>query len=65
VGSSLEVYSAFRLVRSAVRANIPMAIVNMGITRPERENMEGIVFKADANCSSILSETSHLLSTRM
>lgn len=61
VGSSLEVYSAYRLVRSAIRANIPVAVVNMGITRPEREGMQGIVLKVDDSCSHILSETSNLL----
>ena len=61
VGSSLEVYSAYRLVRSAIRENIPVAIVNMGETRPERENMGGIVLKSEMNCSLILSEVAELL----
>ena len=56
IGSSLEVYSAYRLVRSAIREGIPVAIVNMGITRPEREGMDGIVFKSDMNCCTILGD---------
>jgi NAD-dependent SIR2 family protein deacetylase len=61
VGSSLEVYSAYRLVRAAMREGIPVAIVNMGVTRVEREQMDGIVLKSDMNCCTILDEVVRLL----
>ena len=36
-GTTLEVYSVFRLVRTVFRAGIPLAIINKGETRIERE----------------------------
>lgn len=37
VGTTLEVYSVFRLARAAFRAGVPIAILNQGETRVERE----------------------------
>ena len=38
IGSSLEVYSAYRFVKAAAKENKPIAILNIGETRAEREN---------------------------
>ena len=37
VGTTLEVYSVFRLVRAAFQSGVPIAILNQGETRVERE----------------------------
>lgn len=52
VGSSLTVFSAFRLVKVAYERQIPIAILNLGITRGDRFSN----LKIDANCSSVLSQ---------
>ena len=61
VGTTLEVYSAYRFVNrvttlSAASSSspIPIAIVNMGETRAERMLVPGIVYKSEANCASLL-----------
>lgn len=36
VGSSLEVFSAFRLIRRAIELRKPMAVLNLGETRLHR-----------------------------
>jgi NAD-dependent SIR2 family protein deacetylase len=35
VGSSLQVFSAFRLARAAAQAGTPIAIINVGATRAD------------------------------
>lgn len=52
VGSSLAVHSAFRHVRSALKSDIPVAIVNVGLTRAEAENLP--VLKIEAPAGSTL-----------
>lgn len=54
VGSSLEVFSALRLVRRAIELNIPVAILNQGETRAEREGLP-LTLKLDSDCAKILS----------
>jgi NAD-dependent deacetylase sirtuin 4 len=50
VGSSLEVYSAFRFVLAAKNNNIPIIIINIGNTRAD--NLATI--KIEAKCGEIL-----------
>ena len=38
LGSSLQVYSAFRFIRFASQNNIPVTIVNVGETRADNES---------------------------
>jgi NAD-dependent SIR2 family protein deacetylase len=54
VGTSLEVFSAYRFVRAANKAGKPIAIVNFGETRAERDGLAGIRYKSDANCAELL-----------
>lgn len=54
VGTSLEVFSAFRFVHRANKLNLPIAIVNFGQTRAEREGMLNIRYKSEANCAELL-----------
>jgi NAD-dependent SIR2 family protein deacetylase len=62
VGTSLEVYSAYRFVHRASQTGKPIAIVNMGTTRAEREGLPGIVFKSESNCASLLKQvTEHII----
>lgn len=53
VGSSLMVWSSFRLVRAAVARNIPVVAVNHGRTRGD----DLLAFKIDAECGAALSAT--------
>jgi len=50
VGSSLMVYSGFRFVRAAQRANIPIAAINLGITRAD----ELLTLKVRLDCATAL-----------
>jgi NAD-dependent deacetylase sirtuin 4 len=52
VGSSLTVFSAFRLVRAAHDLQIPIAILNLGSTRGDLWSH----IRIDANCSSVLTQ---------
>jgi len=54
VGSSLEVYSAYRFVDRANKRNVPIAIINYGETRAERMKLPMIKFKSEANCAMLL-----------
>jgi NAD-dependent deacetylase sirtuin 4 len=51
-GSSLTVHSAYRHVRAACQQGIPVAILNVGETRPEVEGLD--VFKLEAPASATL-----------
>ena len=55
VGTSLEVFSAYRFIAAAAKANVPVALVNQGQTRAERNNLQNIVFKSSTDCAVILS----------
>jgi NAD-dependent SIR2 family protein deacetylase len=50
VGSSLTVMSGFRFVRRAVKAGVPVVIVNRGPTRGD----DLATVKLDAGCSEFL-----------
>lgn len=50
VGSSLMVWSSFRLVRAAVARNVPVVAVNRGRTRGD----DLLAFKIDAECGAAL-----------
>jgi len=50
VGSSLMVYSGFRFVRAAQRANIPIAAINLGVTRAD----ELLTLKVRLDCATAL-----------
>jgi NAD-dependent deacetylase sirtuin 4 len=61
VGSSLEVYSAYRLVDRASKWNAPIAIINYGQTRAERNSLSSIKYKCSSNCASLLKSLSKYL----
>jgi NAD-dependent SIR2 family protein deacetylase len=50
VGSSLMVYSGFRFVRAARRADIPIAAINLGVTRAD----ELLTLKVRLDCATAL-----------
>ena len=52
IGTSLAVHSAFRLARRAIDRGIPVAILNVGETRIEREGL-GIVDEAEETTSLV------------
>ena len=52
VGSSLMVWSGYRLVRAAAEAGKPVAAVNLGVTRADAL----LEFKLEAPCAEALSE---------
>lgn len=52
-GSSLMVWSSFRLVRAAVARGIPVAAVNRGRTRAD----DLFAFKIDGECGAVLQRT--------
>jgi hypothetical protein len=58
IGTTLEVYSVFRLVRAAFRAGIPLAIINQGETRIEREAPKLIKTDIAKGSSVVVSSTS-------
>ncbi|MGH8190866.1 MAG: NAD-dependent protein deacetylase [Rhodanobacteraceae bacterium] len=55
-GSSLMVWSSFRLVRAAAARGIPVVAVNHGRTRAD----DLFAFKLDAECGAVLSAVIHL-----
>lgn len=52
IGSTLEVYSAFRFVQHAYRLEKPIAVVNLGETRSERSGHP--VLKINMKCDEAL-----------
>ena len=57
VGSSLMVWSGFRLVRAAAEAGLPVAAVNAGRTRADAM----LEFKIEASCAATLEHASAIL----
>jgi NAD-dependent SIR2 family protein deacetylase len=57
VGSSLMVWSGFRLVRAAAEAGLPVGAVNLGHTRADAL----LQFKLEAPCAETLARTAALL----
>lgn len=49
LGSSLKVYSGYRFCREAQRRGVPMAAVNLGVTRAD----EALLFKVEAPCAAV------------
>lgn len=62
IGTSLEVFSAYRFVERANSLGIPIVIVNQGPTRAERNHLENIIMKIDGNCSIIMKDVVNFLS---
>ena len=60
-GSSLMVWSSFRLVRAAVARDIEVAAVNRGRTRGD----DLFAFKLDRECGAVLQGVLEILETRM
>ena len=58
IGTSLEVFSAYRFVRAASEQGKSIAIVNFGETRAERQGIPGIRYKSDADCALLLDAVS-------
>ncbi len=54
VGSSLEVFSAYRFVDRANKRRLPVAIVNFGQTRAERKGLFNLSFRSESNCAMLL-----------
>lgn len=54
MGTSLEVFSAFRFVNRANARQVPIAIINFGQTRAERQQLPMIRYKSEANCALLL-----------
>ncbi len=52
VGSSLTVWSGYRFVRAAAERQIPIAIVNIGVTRGD----EHATLKIEQKCGAVLAE---------
>jgi len=59
VGTSLEVFSAYRFVLRADSLNIPIAIINKGETKAERMKLKSLIYKSDNNCALLLNEFSN------
>jgi len=63
IGTSLAVHSAFRLVKRAIERGTPVAILNVGETRVEREGLgdDGLVTKLESPIGETLAELVKLL----
>jgi NAD-dependent deacetylase sirtuin 4 len=62
IGTSLAVHSAFRLVKRAIEQGTPVAILNVGTTRVEREGLgEGLVTKLESPIGETLAELVNML----
>lgn len=53
VGTSLEVYSVYQYILQCNDRGVPVAIINRGQTRAEREG-RAVALKADQDCSTLL-----------
>lgn len=62
IGTSLAVHSAFRLVKRAIDGGTPVAILNVGETRVEREGLgDGLVLKLESPIGETLSRLVNML----
>ena len=63
VGTSLAVHSAFRLVKRAIEQGTPVAILNVGDTRVEKEGLgaDGLVTKLESPIGATLDEVVKML----
>ena len=62
IGTSLAVHSAFRLAKRAIERGIPVAILNVGQTRLEKEQLE--VTKIDSPIGDTLHELVKMLENK-
>ena len=53
VGSSLEVFSVYQYIHQLQKRGVPVAIINKGPTRAEREG-QPVLFKSEEDCSVLL-----------
>jgi NAD-dependent SIR2 family protein deacetylase len=60
VGSSLTVWSGFRFVRRGADRGLPIAIVNIGLTRGD----ELATIKIEANCGEVLRDAARIVGAR-
>jgi NAD-dependent SIR2 family protein deacetylase len=57
VGSSLEVYSAFRFVDRLCKRGAPLAVINAGPTRVERtDHSKNVLYRSESLCAPLLRE---------
>ena len=61
VGTSLEVFSAFRFAKRALERKLPIVLINQGETRVDRTHPNGLTHRIDENSSVVLQETVNLL----
>lgn len=54
-------YSAYRFVDYANKRNIPIAILNYGETRAERQKLASIVYKSEVNCAILLEKVVNII----
>lgn len=59
VGTSLTVFSAFRFIRHAKASNIPVAVVNMGETRADKD----CILKVEQPVGEVLKSVVGVLAT--
>lgn len=64
VGTSLEVFSAFRFAKRAVERGIPIVLINQGETRLDRTHPNELLHRIDENSSLVLEETVMLLKNK-
>ena len=60
MGTSLEVYSAFRLVKRAADRGVPVVIVNKGETRAERSEIP-LARKIEHSCAVIMKQVDKVM----
>ena len=63
IGTSLAVHSAFRLAKRAVENNVPVAILNVGRTRAEKEDLA--VTKIDSPIGETLDKLVKMLDVKV
>ena len=63
IGTSLAVHSAFRLAKRAVEKKVPVAILNVGRTRAEKEELS--VTKIDSPIGETLEKLVNMLETKV
>lgn len=50
-----------RFVKRASENGIPIAVINAGETRAERNGLSGIVYKSEAQCADLLDRTCKII----
>ena len=61
MGTSLEVYSAWRFVKRAVEKELPIVLVNQGETRLDRIHPKSIRYRVNDNSSKFFHDVTTLL----